>query len=289
MGTMLKGVGIMKLGVAFSGGGVKGAAHIGVLKALEENNIKIDAVAGTSAGSIVATLFAMGYTPEEMINLFRYFAKGMLKANPGDVVSNVRNGKGLRLDGALSSINVELAMQEVSKYKDLKYISELKMPIAIPTVDINTSKKYVFTNYSQEEDYYIKDMEIAKAVRASCTYPGVYAPFDYKNYRFVDGGVLDNIPADEAKKLGVDKVLTIKFILNKNSKPRGMYNIAMKCVDTIFEGLSREAIEMSDYIFDIDVSKSSAFSIGKIDYCYEEGYKYAISRINEIRKMIKES
>lgn len=279
----------MKLGVAFSGGGVKGAAHIGVLKALEENNIKIDAVAGTSAGSIVASLFAMGYTPEEMIKLFRYFAKGMLRANPGDVVTNVRNGKGLRLDGALSSANVELAMQEVSKYKNLKYISELKMPIAIPTVDINTSKKYVFTNYNQEENYYIKDMEIAKAVRASCTYPGVYAPFDYKDYRFVDGGVLDNIPADEVKKLGVDKVLTIKFILNKNSKPRGMYNIAMKCVDTIFEGLSREAIEMSDYIFDIDVSKSSAFSIGKIDYCYEEGYKYAISRINEIRKMIKES
>lgn len=279
----------MKLGVAFSGGGVKGAAHIGVLKALEENNIKIDAVAGTSAGSIVASLFAMGYTPEEMIKLFRYFAKGMLRANPGDVVTNVRNGKGLRLDGALSSANVELAMQEVSKYKNLKYISELKMPIAIPTVDINTSKKYVFTNYNQEENYYIKDMEIAKAVRASCTYPGVYAPFDYKDYRFVDGGVLDNIPADEVKKLGVDKVLTIKFILNKNSKPRGMYNIAMKCVDTIFEGLSREAIEMSDYIFDIDVSKSSAFSISKIDYCYEEGYKYAISRINEIRKMIKES
>ncbi len=278
----------MKLGVAFSGGGVKGAAHIGVLKALEENNIKIDAVSGTSAGSIVASLFAMGYTPEEMINLFRYFAKGMLKANPGDVVTNVRNGKGLRLDGALSSVNVELAMQEVSKYKNLKNIDELKMPIAIPTVDINTSKKYVFTNYNHEEDYYIKDIEIAKAVRASCTYPGVYAPFDYKDYRFVDGGVLDNVPSDEVKKLGVDKILTIKFVLNKNSKPRGMYNIAMKCVDTIFEGLSKDSIEMSDYVFDIDVSKSSAFSIGKIDYCYEEGYKYAISRINEIRKMLKE-
>lgn len=279
----------MKLGVAFSGGGVKGAAHIGVLKALEENNIKIDAVSGTSAGSIVASLFAMGYTPEEMIKLFRYFSKGMLKANPGDVVTNVRNGKGLRLDGALSSVNVELAMQEVSKYKNLKNINELKMPIAIPTVDINTSKKYVFTNYNHEEDYYIKDIEIAKAVRASCTYPGVYAPFDYKDYRFVDGGVLDNVPADEVKKLGVDKILTIKFVLNKNSKPRGMYNIAMKCVDTIFEGLSKDSIEMSDYVFDIDVSKSSAFSIGKIDYCYEEGYKYAISRINEIRKMIKTS
>lgn len=278
----------MKLGVTFSGGGVKGAAHIGVLKALEENNIKIDAVAGTSAGSIVATLYALGYSSEEMIKLFRYFAKGMLKANPGDVVTNVRNGRGLRLDGALSSINVELAIKEVAKYKNINNINEIKMPIAIPTVDINTSKKYVFTNYNQEEDYYIKDIEIAKAVRASCTYPVVFAPFDYGEYRFVDGGVLDNIPTDEVKKLGVDKILTIKFLLNKKVKPRGIYGIAMKCVDTIYEGLSQESIQMSDYICDIDVSKANAFNIGKIDYCYEEGYKYAICRINEIKRMLAE-
>ncbi len=277
----------MKLGVAFSGGGVKGAAHIGVLKALRENNIKIDAVAGTSAGSIVATLYALGYTEDEMIKLFRYFSKGMLKANPGDVVTNVRTGKGLRLDGAFSSINVELAIKEVAKYKNVSNINELSIPIAIPTVDINTSKKYVFTNYNQKEDYYIKDIEIAKAVRASCTYPGVFAPFDYGEYRFVDGGVLDNIPADEVKKLGVDKILTIKFVLNRNSKPRGIYGITMKCVDTIYDGLSREAIENSDYICDIDVSKANVFSIKKIDYCYEEGYKYAISKINEIRKILE--
>lgn len=278
----------MKLGVAFSGGGVKGAAHIGVLKALRENNIKIDAVAGTSAGSIVAVLYALGYTEDEMIKLFRYFAKGMLKANPGEVVTNVKNGKGLRIDGAFSSVNIELAIKEVAKYKNVSNINELSIPIAIPTVDINTSKKYVFTNYNQEDDYYIRDIEIAKAVRASCTYPGVFAPFDYGEYRFVDGGVLDNIPADEVKKLGVDKILTIKFVLNRNSKPRGIYGITMKCVDTIYEGLSKEAIETSNYICDIDVSKANAFSIGKIDYCYEEGYKYAISRINEIRKMLQE-
>lgn len=278
----------MKLGVAFSGGGVKGAAHIGVLKALRENNISIDAVAGTSAGSIVAILYALGYTEDEMIKLFKYFSKGMLKANPGGVVSNVRSGKGLRLDGAFSSINVELAIKEISKYKNIDNINELSMPIAIPTVDINTSKKYVFTNYNQQEDYYIKDIEIAKAVRASCTYPGVFTPFDYGEYRFVDGGVLDNIPVDELKKLGVDKILTIKFVLNRVSKPKGIYGITMKCVDTIYEGLSIGAIEASDYVCDIDVSRANAFSIKKIDYCYEEGYKYAISKINEIRKMLQE-
>ena len=278
----------MKLGMAFSGGGVRAAAHIGVLKALSENNIKIDAVAGTSAGSIVVALYAMGYTPEEMIKLFRYFAKGLLRANTGEMVTNVKSGKGIRLDGALSSINVELALREAAKYKNLKNINELKIPIAIPTVDINTSKKYVFTNYNQEEDYYIKNIEIAKAVRASCSFPGVFAPFDYKEYRFVDGGVLDNIPAGELKKLGVDKILSVKFVLGRNTKPRGIYNIAMKSIDTIFEGLARECINISDIVFDIDVSKSSIFNIKKIDYCYEEGYKYAISQISRLRNVLQE-
>lgn len=278
----------MKLGMVFSGGGVRGAAHIGVLKALEESNIKLDAVAGTSAGSIVAALYAMGYTPDEMIKLFRYFSKNMFKTNPGKMVSSIRNGSGLRLEGALSSINVELAMKEVAKYKGINKLEEIKMPIAIPTVNINTSKKYVFTNSNKEEEYYIKDIEIAKAVRASCTYPGVYAPFRYMNYRFVDGGVLDNIPVNEMKKLDVDKILTVKFVLNKNEEPKGIFSIIMKCMDTIYEGLSKEAIKMSDYILDIDVSDTNSFNIKKIDYCYEEGYKYAINKIDEINKILEE-
>ena len=64
----------MKLGLALAGGGVKGAAHIGVIKSLEENGIKVDAVAGTSIGSIVASLYAMGSTTEIMLEIFKYFA-----------------------------------------------------------------------------------------------------------------------------------------------------------------------------------------------------------------------
>ena len=63
----------MKVGLALAGGGVKGASHIGVIKALQENGIEVDYVGGTSIGSIVASLFAMGYTTEEMLKLFKYF------------------------------------------------------------------------------------------------------------------------------------------------------------------------------------------------------------------------
>ena len=139
----------MKIGMAFSGGGVKGAAHIGVLKAFKENGITIHAVAGTSSGSIVAALFAMDYTPDEMIKLFRYFSKDILKVDPKFLVNHVRQKRGIRFDGAFSSINVELALNEAAKYKGVNYLQELKVPIAIPTVDINTSKKYVFTNGTQ--------------------------------------------------------------------------------------------------------------------------------------------
>lgn len=278
----------MKLGIAFAGGGVKCAAHIGVLKALCENNIKVDAVSGTSAGSIVAALFAMGYTPEEMLKLFKYFSKDILKVDPRYLITNVKTKKRIKLDGAFSSINVEIALKEAAKLKNVSNIMDLKIPIAIPTVDINQSKKYVFTNVKNDEDYYINDIDIGIAVRSSCSYPGVFAPCDYKEYRFVDGGVLDNIPADEAKKLGVDKVLSVKFVLGANVKPIGMYNIALKCVDTIFEGLAKPSIDISDYVFDIDVNKANVFNIKQIDYCYNEGYKYAITKINELKKVLKD-
>lgn len=69
----------MKLGLAMSGGGIKGAAHIGVIQALQEENIKVDIVGGTSIGSIVAALYAMEYTPNEMLKLFNYFSKLIFK------------------------------------------------------------------------------------------------------------------------------------------------------------------------------------------------------------------
>ena len=70
---------IMRVGLALSGGGIKGAAHIGVLKALQENYIPIDIIGGTSSGSIVASLASMGYTPDEILKLFHFFAKMIFK------------------------------------------------------------------------------------------------------------------------------------------------------------------------------------------------------------------
>lgn len=161
----------MKLGLALAGGGIKGAAHIGAIKALEENGIKIDAVAGTSIGSIVASLYAMGYSPEKMLEIFKFFAKEIIKVDPKHFAGNLKSSRKLFGYGLLSGENTELALKECAREKNIKHLKDIKMPISIPTVDIVENKKYVFTNADFEENYYINDALIEKAVRASSSFP----------------------------------------------------------------------------------------------------------------------
>ena len=137
----------MEIGLALSGGGVKGAAHIGAIKALEENNIKISAVAGTSIGSIVASLYAMGYTTEEMLKLFKYFSKELLKTDTKYLMYNIRSTKSIFGTGIISGQAIEDAIQECGNLKGITNILDIEMPISIPTVDIKMGKEIVFSNY----------------------------------------------------------------------------------------------------------------------------------------------
>ncbi len=276
----------MKLGIAFAGGGVKGAAHIGALKALEENGIKPEMVSGTSIGSIVASLYAMGYTTEKMLEIFKYFAKEIMRADAKYMASNLKKMRNLLGFGLLSGENIEIAVRECAKQKGIKNIKDIQMPLAIPSVEISESKKYVFTNMQTDEVYYINDVPIEKAVRASSSYPGIFAPCDIGSHKFVDGGILDNFPAGEVRKLGADKVLTIKFSSSLNYTPKNIYEVVFKSMDILFENRAAEAVKESDFIIDLDLSEASVFNIKKIDYCYENGYITTITKINEIKRML---
>ena len=81
----------MKLGIALAGGGIRGVAHLGVIKAFEENNIKIDALGGTSSGSMVTALYSMGYSIEEILYLIKKYAKTIVKLNSGTIKKEIKN------------------------------------------------------------------------------------------------------------------------------------------------------------------------------------------------------
>ena len=272
----------------YLGGGIRGAAHIGVIKALEENGIKIDAISGTSAGSIIAALYGMKYSTDEIIKLFRYFAKSVMSISPKYLFTEMREIRGIKLGGLTSSYNLESAIEEAGRLKGIKNIQDISMPISMPTTDLITDKEIVITNYNKlEGEKYIKDMEIGKAVRASSSFPGVYAPFNYGKYQFVDGGIFDNLPVEEVKKLDVDKVIAIRFNCKSLRKQNTAYNIAMHSLDLMTDNITKEKVKLSDYVVDIDLKEVKPFSINKIDFCYREGYMQTIDNISKIKNCLK--
>lgn len=281
----------MKIGLALAGGGVRGAGHIGVIKALEENGIEISYIGGTSIGSIVTALYAMGYSTDEMLKLFKYFAKDIIKVDPKYYWTNVKSRRNFMGYGLISGENIEMAINECAEIKGMKKITDIKIPIVMPTVDIKESKKYVFTNHPYDEkfkkDMYINDISIGKAVRASCSYPGVFAPTIIEEHKFVDGGIIDNLPAQEVRKLGADKVLSIRFSSEKDTDPKNLIEVAMKSIDLLFDQRTAAEIASSDFAITLDLSGASVFNIKKIDYCYEQGYIAAIENISKIKEIFK--
>lgn len=276
----------MKLGLAMSGGGIKGAAHIGVIQALQEENIKVDIVGGTSIGSIVAALYAMEYTPNEMLKLFNYFSKLIFKNSAMYTDPRGKKLLSIQAGGLYSGENIAFAIEEAGKYKNIKKLQDLKIPIVIPAVDLRDSEKYVFTNMGKINDKYLNKADISIAVRASSSYPAIFAPCIYNKHKFVDGGILDNIPVEEVKKIGADKVIAVRFKLNKTSRTIGLRSTLNKAIDIMFSKIEGEEVKKADYVIEIDTRDVNPFDFKQSNKCYKYGYLQAKKEIDNIKKMI---
>lgn len=285
----------MKLGIALSGGGVRGIAHAGALKALEDNNIKIDIIGGTSSGSLVASLYAMGYSPYYIYILFKRYAKDLVNINSGSIISGIGNfmvSKKIGISGLKTGKSLENACEEVALRKGIKTISDIhKIPLVIPTVDVMTSKEYVFTNIvpekCEDKSQYITNISIGKAIRASSSFPGVFCPCDFKNHKFLDGGILDNIPVAEVKKQGADKVIAINFKADDVTEESNFMDITMRTIDIMGNKISEESIEKCDYLLTISTDKTGLLDVDKANKCFKYGYQAVIENLSEIKKVIE--
>jgi len=206
-----------KIGLVLSGGGARGFAHIGVLKVLEENNVPVDYIVGTSMGSIIGGLYAIGLTPEE-IELgvrgiawekvfsdfaYREYKTFRRKADDFDFFNIHRIGvtpDGLQLSpGLIEGQQIELALDR----------------LAFPGFHINNYDKLripyraVATNIENGEAFIIKSGNIARAMRASMSIPGVLPPITIENTLLVDGGIANNIPINIIREMGADIVITV--------------------------------------------------------------------------------
>lgn len=229
----------------------------------------------------------MGYTTDEIYKLFKYFSKSVMGISPKYFFGEIKEKKGIQLGGLNSGENIELAIEEAAKLKNIKSIKDIKIPLSIPATDLISDREIIFTNNENiQGEEYINDIEIGKAVRASCSFPGMYAPLEYGKYQFADGGIFDNMPSGEARKLGVDKVISIKFDLKSPRKQKTLYNIAMQSIDLMTENLIKDSIKESDYVIEIDLRDVKPFSISKLEFCYKQGYIQTIDNIKKIKKAL---
>lgn len=284
----------MKLGIALSGGGIRGIAHAGVLKALEDNQINIDMIGGTSAGSMIASLYAMGYSPYYIYILFKKYAKDIAGINTNPILGSIQNllrNKKKILTGLKSGETIEKVYDKMAARKGIKEISQIKMPLVIPSVDITESKEYVFTNKipKQVEDtvQYINQISVGKAVRASSSFPAVFSPCKIKTHAFMDGGTLDNIPVYEVKKQGADKVIAVKFDADPIDESSNLMDIVMKTIDIMGSKISEESLEMSDYVLNVYTDKVGLLDTQKLDSCYQYGYQCVIDNLEAIKQVLE--
>ena len=284
----------MSLGVALAGGGLKGLAHIGALKALEELGIKIDFLSGTSSGSIFATFYAMGYSVEEIKKrtlenykvLTEIKKKSIFKAGYTYLTSGVAQISGL-IDGE----NIENLVKNVSKDKDITNMNQIEIPYAICTVDTISTKECIFLSkkfdLKNDDIDYIYDAPIAKATRASMSFPGIYTPCEYNKYNFIDGGTKDNLPIQILKDMGADKTLALSFRIDDYVPENDILAILLRTVDIFSLKDVRKAQKDSDLAIEIDARGASLLEIDNADKLVETGYKTIMDKKEEILKLVK--
>lgn len=293
----------MKIGLALSGGGIRGIAHAGVLKALEENNIPINIIGGTSSGSLIASLYAMGYSPYYIYVLFKRYSSEIVSVETKPILSGIGNflfNKKFQMNGLKTGESLEEAYNMLASKKGIKTLEDITMPLVIPAVDMKTSTEYIFTSHKptvgdavhsvppfEENSKYITDISVGKSVRASSSFPVVFSPCEYKEHLFLDGGILNNTPVNEIKKQGADKVITVNFDSQPVDTNSNVMELIMKTLDIMGNKISDENIANSDYILTIPSDGTGLLDTNKLDFCYKSGYNTTISKMEEIKGMLK--
>lgn len=267
----------MKLGLALCGGGIRGIAHAGILKCFEENNIDIYCLAGTSAGSYIALLYAMGFSSNQILELFKMHAEDLVGNDIKDIIfDQIIFNKKIKFDGFRSGGPIEKLFNEVALTKGYKNINEIEMPLSVISTNIKTEKECVFVSKAMKKSKnkeYVNDAEIGIAARASSSFSIVFDPCIYKNKILMDGGILNNIPVDEARNLGADFVIGINFRTTPINKYSNVVDIGMKTLDMMGNKISDYNWKDADMQITVNTDGAGFLDIAKINYCYEAGYK----------------
>lgn len=248
-----------KIGIALGGGAAKGIAHIGILKALEEAELEVHAISGTSIGALIASYYAFGKTTEELeevapeLNFKKVFNLGFNKL------------------GILNADNIrEMLERDLGKV----HIEDAKIPLAITATDIESGEQIV-----------LKHGPLADAVCASVSVPGIFAPVEYKNRLLVDGGITENVPLSPLRDMGVGIFVGVDLNATaKYTRPKDIFTMMGNAMDIAIDLRTRDQLEEADIICSLDLSKYNRLDNSEfIEELIEKGKEEMNHKMNSLK------
>lgn len=183
------------IGLALSGGGARGLAHVGVLKVLEREGVPIDYLAGTSMGGIIGAVYAAGLSALEIE------AEALHMSKTRQLVTLV--DRSLLRRGLLSGQKVTAYL---AQWLGELTFDDLRLPLGLVAADLNSRRKVVF-----------REGPVLEAVRATMALPGIFAPVERGDQLLVDGGLVDNLPADVVREMGGERVIAVDISTNRET------------------------------------------------------------------------
>lgn len=243
-----------KIGLALGGGIARGIAHIGVLRALAELEVRIDLVAGTSSGSIIGALFAAGYPPRGMEQV----ARSASWRDFGRLVVPRRSlMEADRLESSLSAL-----LQDRS-------FSDLRIPFAAVCTDLLRAQKVALNRGM-----------VSLAVRASCSLPGVFPPVAWGDQLLADGGTVENVPVETVREMGADFVIGVDLYSHIASVERveGVLAVLVRSLEITQRYRCQAESQKADVCIEPPLAGESLWDLGRVDEFIRAGYEATMAQ-----------
>jgi NTE family protein len=253
----------IRIGIALGGGAAKGFAHIGVIKMLEANGLKIEYVSGTSAGSVVGAMYASGMDSFQMQQQAFVLEESSIR----DI--------SLFSGGLIKGLKLQDYVNAMVKNKPLE---SLRKPFAVVATQLETGQRTVFTRGNT-----------GQAVRASSSVPGVFEPVKIGKFSYVDGGIVSPVPVDAARQLGADLVIAVDISSKASGKaPEDMLGIVNQSIMIMGQKLGEQELARADVVIRPRVNAIGPAEFEQRNQAILEGEKAALAAFPQIRARISQ-
>lgn len=234
--------------VALGGGAVLGAAHIGVLKALDECGVRINRISGTSIGALIAALYAFGKSPDQIAGIVAeldWLAVTSLTLSRYGVLSNQDLGK--QVTEVLGQVDIQ----------------DARIPLFLMATDLVSGRKVTLSSG-----------QLARAVMASSCIPGVFVPVELDDQLLVDGGLVENVPVSALREAGADFIIGVDLNAGRHyQRPDDIIDVLANAIDIAIDNITRTQVSDAELIIAPELASYSRRDTSRIADLIEEGYR----------------